>query len=283
MIRIVVCLLLALCSAEACHGQEAADFRRLHPWGHFQPGAWKRVRVITKTFERGRILASVTRTKTTLQKVDDQGVTLKIEVELEVGGKHLDADPQTVTQGYLGEISGKKPVVKDLGQQPVTIGGREITCQVRQIEFDLPTGKTVTKVYYCPSVDPYVLRRETLTYGPEGGQPLGETTVAVKALEEPCRVCNRIRTAARVESLRKTASGTTSTRALVSSLVPGGVICHTSEEVDNQGRLVRRSQLDLIDFGLQPEEERTGLFRRRRPGRKHRGPVLTFDATPDDR
>jgi hypothetical protein len=49
--------------------------------------------------------------------------------------------------------------------------------------------------------------------------------------------------------------------------VPGGVICHTLKEVNNQGCLIRRTSLELVDYGLTPEQDRGGLFHHRRPGR----------------
>jgi hypothetical protein len=53
--------------------------------------------------------------------------------------------------------------------------------------------------------------------------------------------------------------------------VPGGVVAHTSRETDERGRLVRRSTLELLDFGTMEDRKpanRGGiLFHRTRPRR----------------
>jgi hypothetical protein len=73
--------------------------------------------------------------------------------------------------------------------------------------------------------------------------------------------------ASRVKSVRKDASGTTTTWTWVSSLVPGGVICYTSQQVDNEGRLVCYRELQMLDYGLQKSSGRSGLFWRMRSRR----------------
>ena len=67
--------------------------------------------------------------------------------------------------------------------------------------------------------------------------------------------------------VQRHAKGTVVTLAMTSSEVPGGVVSHLSKETDTSGRLVCRSNLELVSYGLQPEEERTGLFGRKRPPR----------------
>ena len=75
--------------------------------------------------------------------------------------------------------------------------------------------------------------------------------------DRPQIACSSLPTAAR-------------TAATASSLnVPGGVICHTADESDANGRLARRSTLTLIDYGLTPKKEHSGLFNRVR-SRGHR-------------
>ena len=92
-----------LCSAES-----VAALRQRHPWGRFEPGAWKLVRVVTETLdERGQVVStSTTESKTTLKKVEDNEVTLLVELVVEIGGRRLDSEPQTVRQGFHGEMPG---------------------------------------------------------------------------------------------------------------------------------------------------------------------------------
>ena len=54
--------------------------------------------------------------------------------------------------------------------------------------------------------------------------------------------------------------------------MPGGVVRNSSKEVDKNGRLVRRSTLELIDYNNDPDKDRTGLFGRKRPPRHRNKP-----------
>ena len=141
----------------------------------------------------------------------------------------------------------------------------------RQLELTDP-GKTrsrTVEVYSNNDVAPYVLRRESTAK--DSGKPstFSRTTMVVDALKMPCEVQDRIKSAAHVRTIVQRARGTTTILAYTSTEVPGGIICQRSKEQDAEGRLVRRSVLELTDFGLEPEtRERTGLFKRRpRPAR----------------
>ena len=241
--------------------------QRHHFWGHFQPGAWKLVRVKTEVFDDESPLNSVTETKTTLSDVDDVGVTLLVEASVMVGGKRLSSDPQSICEGFHGELASNSPQVTSLGPGEVVIENRRVACQIVQLEYPRTAGRKVSKVYYTDVLEPYILRRETATYGTTTEEPISETVVEVVALEAPCRLFRSFRSAARLKSVRKDSSGTTTTWAWTSSLVPGGVIHHTSEQVDTEGRLIRRSSLELLDYGLQEPTGRSGLFWRWRSSR----------------
>ncbi len=104
-------LTLALGLAAVCASgmaQETGITARLHPWGRFDPGAWKLVRVVTETLdEHGQVVSTNSAdTKTTLVDIDDDGVTLEIQTCMEVAGKRFQAEPQTVKQGFHGELVG---------------------------------------------------------------------------------------------------------------------------------------------------------------------------------
>ena len=103
---------------------------KLHPWGSFHPGAWKTVRVVAETLnEQGQVVStSTTDTKTTLVDIDSSGVTLEIQACMEVAGKRFEAEPQTVKQGFHGELLGPNLKLKEPTDGEVAIAGQKIAC-----------------------------------------------------------------------------------------------------------------------------------------------------------
>ena len=247
-----------------------------HPWGSFEPGAWKLVRVVTETLdEKGKVAStSTTETKTTLLKIEDDGVTLEVEVCVEVAGKRFAAEPLVVKQGFHGELISKQLKIKEAGKGEVTIEEQKIPCRILRLEKSGPTSKTVTSLYYSTMVAPYMLRRESVTTDLDGKMNLSETTVNVAALNAQHEGFDDIRLV-RIDAVHKHPKGTVKTMALTSPDRPGGIIRHESEELDKSGRLIRRSTLEILEFGLEPERERTGIFgifSRKRSGRFRKPP-----------
>jgi hypothetical protein len=247
-------------------GQETGITRKHHAWGAFQVGAWKRVRVVTDSFDQSGTLTSVTERKTTLRKVEDDGVTLLIESVVEVGGKQISR-PQTVKQGWHGELADQEVKISHLGSAEVKIQRRRIPCRVQQVEVSGPASKTTTKIYYSDSEEPFILKRQSVETSLDGATQIGESTVEVVHVEVPRRILAKTWTTFHVKAVHNHSRGKTVTLAVTSMLVPGGVICSTSEEFDPNGRLIRRSKLELAAFGVAFDEERSVWFRRRRIGR----------------
>ncbi len=252
-----------------------------HPWGAFQPGAWKRVCVVIETFdERGFVKNTTTReTKTNLIAVDPRSVTLQLDVIHEVAGKRFVIEPQAIKQGFHGDLAGEGVKAKASRPGQVVVEGRTIACTIVPFECTTPTSKTVTDVYYCPSRAPYILKRHTVTRDLEGKHVLRETTVHVVSLDWQRDSLPGIKRAVLVESVTKHPKGSTVTWSVTSSEVPGGVISHSSRELDLDNRLIRRSRLQLMSHGSEPEQERIGIRGRRRPTR-HYKPRATIRYQP---
>jgi len=261
----IICLLVGAGPGASLGQSPPASTQRLHPWGCFAPGAWKLVRVVTETLDpNGNVQSTTTtETETTLETLDNDGVALVVQGVVEMAGKRLEAEPRCIQQGFHGGRVGSGAKIKDLGPATVTIQGREIACRVQQVEETAGTAKTLTKFYFSESVAPYVLKRESVTTDAEG-QKLSETTLNVVAVELPWTVLTEIKNTALVHAVCKHPKGMTETWAITSSDVPGGLIQHASKELGENGRLIRRSTLELVDYGQEPETKRTGLFQRLR-------------------
>jgi hypothetical protein len=274
--RILSWLLLLATTPALAQSPEPGISAKHHAWGRFRPGAWKLVRVVTETFdEHGNPTATtVTETHTSLAKIEDDGVLLEVEVGMEVAGRQFDGQPQRIKQGFHGEADGAGATLGPPTADTVEIENTKIPCRVQQIELRGTTSKTVAKVYYSDTRAPFLLRRDTLTTTLDGKEVLGETNMRVMALDMPCRILSEIRSTALVRIIQKHPKGTITTWAVTCPDVPGGIVSHSSKEVDKAGCLVRRGTLDLVGYGLkqEQEEERVGLFGRKRPVRRKSPP-----------
>jgi hypothetical protein len=258
-------LLAILCPAVS-PAQETGITRKHHPWGCFEMGAWRRVREVTQTFDNDETRTNTTETKTTLQKLEADGAGLLVETVREVGGKRIDAGPQTIKQGWHGELAGQDVKVTHPDAGEVVIRALKIPCRIEQLDLAGPASKTTTKIYYSDTVEPFILKRESVETDLEGNT-IGETTAEVVDVDVPCRILAIIRNTFLVKAVHTNAKGTTTTLAFTSTRVPGGVIRRTTKQCDATGRLIRQSSLELLDYGLGPEEEWIRPFGHKRPGR----------------
>ncbi len=265
-------------------GQESGLSRRHHPWGCFEVGAWTRVRVTTQTFEKSETLTSFTETKTTLKERSDDGVTLLVESVVEVGGKRVRTDPKTVKQGWYGQPADQPVQVTRLGDGEVVVRNLRIPCTIEQFVVSGPASRTTTKIYYSDTVEPFILKRESVTSDVKSGEQLERTTVEVMDVDVPCRLLASIRNTFHVKAVRTDAKGTTNTIAFTSTRVPGGVIRHDSKRFDKEGRLIEQSSLELLDYGLDADDETHarlhGPRRGRIPLRPPRLPPYRFRVPP---
>ena len=187
---------------------------------------------------------------------------------MEVAGKQFAAQPQCIRQGFHGELLSSEFEAKPSQPGQVVIESRKIPCRVQQLQFS-GENKTVVTAYYSDNVAPYILKRTSVTTDLEGKTVLGKSTMAVVHLNMPWKVLDEMKNVASVETVQEHGKGSVTTLSMTSPDVPGGVVYHTSKEIDAAGRLTRRSVLELKSFGLQAEQEDRGVFGRKRGrGRK---------------
>ena len=185
---------------------------------------------------------------------------------MEVAGKQFDAQPQCIRQGFHGELLDPNLIVKTPTGGQLKIDDKNIICRVQQLDICAGGNKTAVTVYYSDTVSPYILKRESVTTGADE-KVLGETTMNVVSLDVPYKVLAETKRVARLKTVQRHTKGVVTTEAMTSPDVPGGIVHTTSKETDANGRLTRQSVLELVSFGLKGEEERTGLFGRKRPAR----------------
>jgi hypothetical protein len=248
----------ATASVSAEHLDEAPlSTRDLHVWGRFSPGTWKQVRVVTETLnDRGEVSdTTTTDTKSTLLSVSSQSIRLKIDLSVEVGGKRFAGESRVIEHGFFCERPSDASELKLLGAAQITIDGQRLPCQVRQVVAHSGGQQLVTKLYLSESIEPFVLKREVSTVE-SNGHPVDNTstTAEVIALDMPYRVQREMKTAAFERTIQRTPKGTNVTLDVTCVDIPGGIVARTSKELDEKGRLLRRSTLELVDYHSEVEE-----------------------------
>ncbi|NIL97015.1 MAG: hypothetical protein GTO76_05615 [Planctomycetales bacterium] len=242
-----------------------------HSWGRFEPGAWQQTRTVTETLDEGGqvIGLSTAEQKMTLVAIGPDNVEVRIESTVEVGGKKFTAPVQTLLQGSHGEIVGLQLGVEELGRQETPIDGQPVECVVRKYVIADQLDQKTIKVFYSPDVAPYVLRREVQVTGRRGRRAARRSSAQVVAVGMPHRLLSEIVNTAHTKTVEQYDKGSKITLAVHAQEVPGEVVAFTSKELNIEGVLVRRSTMELIDFGYDSDGEQ-GKVRYRRARRRDR-------------
>ncbi len=239
-------------------GQEPGFLQHAHAWGRFSKGSWRQVRVMTENLdEQGKLASSSTTDNlTTVEDVTPERVTLKVALTVEIAGQRVASEPQIVKQGYAGESFGQTVSVKPLPSTVLMIDGREIACEVQQIEILGAANREVSLIHYSPRLTPAILKRKSTVTDVASSKTTQETTSEVKALDMSLPVLDEIglKNAYLVRVEQKNDHGTTMTWSWHVPDVPGEVVAQASKKLDKQGRLVRRSTLQLVGYGEDPDD-----------------------------
>ncbi len=250
-----------------CVGQVSAQVAQMprdhHVWGRFAPGAWTLVRQSIESLDaQGAVVStSETETKSTLIAADAETYTLKVESTVLVAGKRIVA-PARIIRRYYDEISADLTVThRSIGFEEVVVDDTRYRCQVYETEYANQVGRTKTRTWYSATVAPYVLRRELTTTDPSQAQVTGRTSLEVLAVEMPEKVLNETEPASHVRLTRRRSGGVTKTLLVQTPEAPGGVVSHSSKELDRNGHVIRRSTLELVRFDAQPAHAAKSSFR----------------------
>ena len=247
-------LIAVLATAAVGNAQSVTIPREHHVWARFSPGAWSKVRKVSQQFnEEGSVSStSTTETKTTLVAVDDSGCQLRQEVTLTLGAKRFISEPQTTRVGLFGETGGCQAVIKKLHTTELDAGGTVVLCDILEVKIASADKQIVSTIWHSDVVPPYILRRDTKLTDKEGELVHEETSVKVLALGMPCRVLSEIKSGTYLHTVTNCAKGSKITVEVICTDVPGGVVSRSHSELDNRGKAVRQSTLELIGYGVNP-------------------------------
>lgn len=267
MVGIVFGGLLLSCQIGKAEPKPA--LRPSHPWGRFNPGAWKRVRLQKQTVDAAGEPSTTTTqlTVASLRTADDNGYSLMIRREVEVNGEFVTDTEQEWRGGYCEEVGDETATVVTLGAQKLQINDATIDTEVREIVIQKGDSRRVQRVHYSDQVPPFVLRRVSVPGDQNGSHPV-QLAVDVLAVEMPYPVLGELRNVAYVRTVHKADKRTITTVEVHCGDVPGGVVAHSSVSRDEQGRVVERSTLELLGYDTKPDNTRLGLLGRRRAARR---------------
>ena len=266
--------LLALLPARVLTAESPDIPREQHPWARFDPGSWKTVRIVAETLDDdGKVSSSsTTETRTCLVDLNESGFELEIESSVDVSGKRLASPPQyqelKLPCAAPGGASGGSDF-KNVGTATYALDGRQVPCDIYEVQANGNGERSTTRVYYSSGFSPRILKEETITTDAEGQATLRESTESVVATDMPYKMKSTILPTWQTQTFRKTTKGVTVEIQVHSDRIPGGVVAQSIKELDTSGRVIRRSTLELVDYG-QEEVRQVNERRRARQVRRAR-------------
>lgn len=251
--------------------EELSLLRYHHPWGRCGEGSWQTVRMISETLdEKGQVTSvSTTETRTTLEQDAADGVSLRVEVTMDVAGKRLLTQPQIVRQDFSGALTGENVTLKKLAPLSIVVDGQQLACESQELEI-LGQGKKKTSLICFSEKNPFILKRSIVAV--EASNPAGnsEATYETIELDMPYKVLGEVKNAALMRIVQKSAAATTVTLTVNVPEIPGEVVAHTSKKLDAEGHIVRRSTLELVGYRWVPLEPGAADGKSRVPRRYRR-------------
>jgi hypothetical protein len=253
--RLVVYVVAAVALLSTCAFAQAVTSivpREHHVWGKFKPGAWTLRRTTTEELDTaGKVSSTSTaETRTTLVTVDAKGIELRIERVIEVAGKRFVKKPIVVRQTLSGAETGQTELVKQIGSEQIELDGNKIACDVRRVEIKKADMTRNVKVLYSAKHSPHVLRREIDEKGSAG--KAYQSVTEVTAIDMPYRVLNEIKSTAHSKTILRNGKSIVTTLSVMTMDVPGGVVMESSKEANLAGKLIRKTTVELADYGFEP-------------------------------
>ncbi len=192
---------------------------------------------------------------------------------VEVAGRRFDAEPQTVTRGFLGELDGQSVSVNKVGDGSVTINNRKIATEIQKISINEDSTRHLSTVHYSRAVYPFFLRKDTKVTTGDAEKLVSQAQLEVIAVDMPWKVLASMHDTAHIRTVHRRGRTTRVTLDIHCLDIPGGRVSQTWKETDETGKLIRRSTLELIDYGQ--GEEKTGIvgrrvFRKKPPRKRQR-------------
>ena len=227
--------------------------REFHAWGRFKVGSARHEKIFTQSYDAtGKLeTTSVTEQKSTLTALDEDSYTLRIETTVEVAGSQVQSTT-TLRRGFndveFSESSESTATIANQGPSKVIVDNAPIDCQLFQAISKGKIERTVTTLYYSER-SPHLLKREVTRIPLAGGMP-SRSIFEVLSLDIPWKVGAELHSSAIGRTVRRHAKGRVVRWSVIVADIPGGIVAESTKELDANGRLLRRSVLELLDYEI---------------------------------
>lgn len=223
-----------------------------HPWGRFQPSSWCRTQTITWTVQDGKRVRNVNETKTILESVDQDGITLKEISSVDAGGKWIETAPVTKRFDFFGEPVREGTFVSRGEPEKLIVDNLIVPCEKRIYESTTSTGREKTTIWYSTQIYPYVFRVEKILRAAPGKGTREDTILSRSTTEVLESSAFQIRKSKlgtyKIRKIRKSGNMTTVTETSCSRHLPGGIERKTVRELDGDGKEIRTVETRIINY-----------------------------------
>ncbi|QDU88167.1 hypothetical protein Pla175_15380 [Pirellulimonas nuda] len=242
--------------------------RPQHAWARHPVGAYRTLRVVTETFDDSGRFVARTETEQTdrLVGVTAENYTLQTTVKLQVGAARTPGQTEACSYRLLTDSATVVTSQVELEPAELSIEGRTIRCRRFRISTEAGQRTGTETVWYSPDVSPFVLRRDRSVAETPDSTPT-EISETVTELQMPLLEDDGVLETHFVRSVSQRPNGRVDRVEMRGDRVPGGLVSASSVERDADGRRVRWSASEIVDFGSDGKSEsaprRWRLFHRR--------------------
>ncbi len=231
--------------------------RSAHPWARFEPGAWRRVVVVSEVFDEegafvGRSLSERTER---LVSVDESTYTLSVESVVELGGLRTPAPAELRVLSILNDREAEGVTVTASPGEPssISLGATAEPTRTWLLKSTTPSGTETETLHLATDAVPLVLRREYQSMVDDAPGP--QKTESITRHDSPALYGDELSAAWHTVSTTTHPTGArTEAFAVRGDDPPGGLFSESLTEYNAEGRKTRWAVTRLIASGRTPAE-----------------------------
>ncbi|MEQ8846485.1 hypothetical protein [Botrimarina sp.] len=237
--------------------QLAERLREEHPWARFEPGAWRKVRIVSEAFdERGQVVGgSLAEQTDRLVSIDSQSYTIQTERVVTLAGRSTRRPIETRRLSLwndLGADAGPLKVTRG-DRTSISLGGVAVPSQAWELEQHTPAGLEVETLYTSLDGPPLVLRREQQSIVDDS--PATLRVYAVVRRGQPLLMGESlVESWQTTETIEQTSGARSETLGVYTTQAPGGLVHETLNATDAAGTRARWAVTELVEWGRDPDE-----------------------------